>query len=56
MTASLANRLTQARRQRFVGLISMKERAAGLDGACKIVRLPDGGTRVTADLPLPLDE
>lgn len=38
-----------------VGLISMKERAAELDGTCAIERLSGRGTRVTAVLPLPSD-
>ena len=35
-----------------VGLSSMRERAAELGGTCVIVRLPQGGTRVLARLPL----
>ncbi len=38
-----------------VGLLSMQERAAELGGSCEIENLPDGGTRVTAVLPLPQD-
>jgi two-component system, NarL family, sensor kinase len=35
-----------------VGLQSMKERAAELNGRCVVESLPGGGTRVTAELPL----
>lgn len=35
-----------------VGLQSMKERAAELNGRCVVESLPSGGTRVTAELPL----
>lgn len=35
-----------------VGLQSMKERAAELNGRCVVESLPTGGTRVTAELPL----
>jgi len=35
-----------------VGLQSMKERAAELNGRCVVESLPAGGTRVTAELPL----
>jgi signal transduction histidine kinase len=35
-----------------VGLHSMKERAAELNGRCVIESLPNGGTRVVAELPL----
>ena len=36
-----------------VGLFSMRERAAELGGTCESERLPTGGTRVLARLPLP---
>lgn len=36
-----------------VGLQSMRERASELGGVCRIKSPPDGGTRVTAILPLP---
>jgi len=40
-----------------VGLISMRERAAELGGACTVERAsPTGGTRVLACLPLPTSE
>jgi len=35
-----------------VGLNSMRERAAELGGACVIEAMPEGGTRVTAKLPM----
>ncbi len=35
-----------------VGLLSMHERAAELDGTCEIVPAPGGGTRVRARLPV----
>lgn len=38
---------------RGVGLLSMRERALELGGACNIEAAPDGGTRVSARLPLP---
>jgi signal transduction histidine kinase len=36
-----------------VGLGSMHERAAEVRGTVEVVRSPDGGTRVTARLPVP---
>ena len=36
-----------------VGLTSMRERAAELGGRCLVERVPTGGTRVLAELPLP---
>jgi two-component system, NarL family, sensor kinase len=36
-----------------VGWTSMRERAAELGGSCTITRRPEGGTIVTAQLPLP---
>jgi len=36
-----------------VGLGSMHERAAEVRGTVEVVRGPDGGTRVTARLPVP---
>jgi signal transduction histidine kinase len=36
-----------------VGFFSMRERAEELGGECKVERIPDGGTRVLARLPLP---
>jgi signal transduction histidine kinase len=39
-----------------VGLLSMRERAAELGGRCEVQRVPEGGTRVHAVLPLPRDE
>jgi len=36
-----------------VGLTSMRERAEELGGSCTVERLPEGGTRVLAYLPLP---
>lgn len=39
-----------------VGLISMKERAAELGGACTINRRPSGGTRIEVVFPLPSDK
>lgn len=38
-----------------VGLISMRERAAELGGKCTAEALPQGGTGITARLPLALD-
>ena len=38
------------------GLLSMRERAAELGGAFTVARLPSGGTRVCARLPLPATE
>lgn len=35
-----------------VGLTSMRERAEELGGAFRIERLPEGGTRVVASLPV----
>jgi signal transduction histidine kinase len=35
-----------------IGLLSMRERAEELGGACRIERLPEGGTRVIARLPI----
>ncbi len=35
-----------------VGLMSMRERAGELGGACRIERRPEGGTRVIARLPI----
>jgi signal transduction histidine kinase len=35
-----------------VGLLSMRERAEELGGACRIERRPEGGTRVIARLPI----
>jgi signal transduction histidine kinase len=37
-----------------VGLASMRERAAELGGTCRVVRRPEGGTRVMVTLPLDL--
>ncbi len=37
-----------------VGLTSMRERAAELGGTCRVVRRPEGGTRVMVTLPLAL--
>jgi nitrate/nitrite-specific signal transduction histidine kinase len=34
----------------------MRERAEELGGECKVERIPDGGTRVLARLPLPAPE
>src|SRR5579885_1986752 len=39
-----------------VGLLSMRERAEEVGGSCEVKRLPTGGTRVYAVLPLPRDE
>lgn len=39
-----------------VGLISMQERAAELGGRCTVRRRAEGGTRVQAFLPLPVEE
>ncbi len=39
-----------------VGLASMAERAAELGGTCRVEALPDGGTRVSASLPLPANQ
>jgi signal transduction histidine kinase len=39
-----------------VGLLSMRERAEELGGRCEVQRVPEGGTRVHAVLPLPRDE
>ena len=39
-----------------VGFSSMRERAEELGGVCKVERIPDGGTRVLARLPLPAPE
>lgn len=39
-----------------VGLLSMRERAAEVGGSCEVQRVPEGGTRVHAVLPLPRDE
>jgi signal transduction histidine kinase len=36
-----------------LGLLSMRERAQELGGACRIEPAPGGGTRVVASLPLP---
>ncbi len=36
-----------------VGLLSMRERAEELGGTCVVERIPTGGTRVLAHLPLP---
>jgi signal transduction histidine kinase len=38
--------------QAGVGLQSMRERAAELNGRCMIESLPEGGTKVEARLPL----
>jgi signal transduction histidine kinase len=35
-----------------VGLQSMRERAAELNGSCVIESMPEGGTKVVAQLPL----
>lgn len=35
-----------------VGIASMRERAEELGGACRLERRPEGGTRVSARLPL----
>ncbi len=40
-------------RRAGVGLASMRERAAELDGDCVVDAAPGGGTRVVAHLPLP---
>ncbi len=37
-----------------IGLTSMRERAAELGGTCRVVRRPEGGTRVMVTLPLAL--
>ncbi len=37
-----------------VGLLSMRERAEELGGACRVERRPEGGTRVIARLPIDL--
>jgi len=39
-----------------VGLLSMRERAAEVGGSCEVQRVPEGGTRVHAVLPLSGDE
>jgi signal transduction histidine kinase len=45
-----------AEHQVGVGLLSMRERAAELGGSCEVQRVPEGGTRVHAVLPLLKDE
>jgi signal transduction histidine kinase len=43
---------TDAPPTRGLGLLSMRERARLLGGACTIERVPSGGTRVSAELPV----
>ncbi len=38
-----------------IGVGSLRERAAELGGDCAIERMPSGGTRVRASLPIPID-
>jgi signal transduction histidine kinase len=40
------------KRRAGVGLLSMRERAEELGGTCVVEALPEGGTRVTARLPM----
>jgi signal transduction histidine kinase len=39
-----------------VGLVSLRERARELGGRCLVTPGPTGGTRVRAELPLPVEQ